>query len=121
MVHIDPEDDEAGPLNVKLPLRDTVITELQHCWQRLPVAKCIERINLHYLRGAISVDVYLPLECIRDMPTARDIAIELNRLGTQLPYVKTVKVFYAAAQICRTNLPHKFSAIEFITGYPSAK
>jgi hypothetical protein len=68
------------------------------------VAKCIERINLHYLRGAISVDVYLPLECIRDMPTARDIAIELNRLGTQLPYVKTVKVFYAAAQICRTNL-----------------
>ena len=97
LVHIDPEDDQAGPLNARLPLRDTVLQELETRWMRIEVTRHIEHVNLHYLSGSISVDVYLPLHAIHDMQSARDIAIEFNRRGTQIPYIKQVKVFYYAS------------------------
>ncbi|WP_025771969.1 cation diffusion facilitator family transporter [Thioalkalivibrio sp. HK1] len=60
-VHIDPENDEEVIPGRDLPLRKEVLAYLRASWADTPEAKEIRRITLHYLDGAIDVDVELPL------------------------------------------------------------
>ncbi len=61
-VHIDPEDDEMAPPTVDLPLRTEAVAKLESLWTDISEAKHIERIQLHYLNGRISVDVFFPID-----------------------------------------------------------
>lgn len=65
MVHIDPEDDETKPPSLKLPLRDELLDMLEEEWAKLPVARDIERVTLHYLDGKVSADVLMPLRVLK--------------------------------------------------------
>jgi hypothetical protein len=69
-VHIDPEDDEHAAPGKHLGLRSQVLRQLQACWQHLPAARRIRRINLHYLNGRIHVEVELPM-ALAEEPAAR--------------------------------------------------
>lgn len=60
MVHIDPEDDEDGPINTKLPLRKEMLKKLESAWSDVDVAKQIENITLHYLLGKVQIELLLP-------------------------------------------------------------
>lgn len=65
MVHIDPEDDEAHPVNADLPLREELLERLRVQWRDIPEAQAIEKATLHYLKGRVQVDLLLPLSVLR--------------------------------------------------------
>ncbi len=62
-VHVDPEDDEAGPPTQDLPLRQQTMDKLHECWSAIPEAQEIQRTILHYQDGKIDIDLYFPLSC----------------------------------------------------------
>ena len=65
-VHIDPEDDEEAPSCMGLPTRSQVLERLNHIWRDIPWIQSRSHIVLHYLSGRIHVDVYVPLDTIKD-------------------------------------------------------
>lgn len=62
-VHVDPEDDEAGPATQNLPLRQQALEKLSVCWSSIPESKEITQTILHYREGKIDIDLYFPLSC----------------------------------------------------------
>ncbi|MET0069431.1 MAG: cation diffusion facilitator family transporter [Candidatus Thiodiazotropha sp.] len=62
-VHIDPEDDEAGPSCAHLPLRSEAEAELDRLCSGLTCYTQKQRLVLHYLSGRIDIELYLPLNC----------------------------------------------------------
>jgi cation diffusion facilitator family transporter len=62
-VHIDPEDDEAGPSCAHLPLRSEAEALLDRICSGLSCYEEKERMVLHYLSGQIDIELYLPLNC----------------------------------------------------------
>ena len=77
MVHIDPEDDEVSAPSTGLPPRDEVLALLQRRWEGIDEARDIEQLRLHYLDGKIHVEVSLPLQKLRDIDHAREVAAQL--------------------------------------------
>jgi len=93
-VHIDPEDDEQHTPNARLPLRSTVLRDLQAQWQNIPAAAHIEGVNLHYLSGQINVDIQLPLRINQSLDEAEALSQRFAELASQVPYVRRVQVYY---------------------------
>ncbi|MES9894928.1 MAG: cation diffusion facilitator family transporter [Candidatus Thiodiazotropha endolucinida] len=62
-VHIDPEDDEAGPSCAHLPLRSEAEATLDRLCSGVSCYDQKARVVLHYLSGRIDVELYLPLHC----------------------------------------------------------
>lgn len=93
-VHIDPEDDEAAPPCEGLPLRDEALAELRAAWHELDCLNQHRRILLHYLAGRIDVEVFFPLSCYRDAPTAASLKAALNQSATALGHYRRVEVYY---------------------------
>jgi cation diffusion facilitator family transporter len=62
-VHIDPEDDEAGPSCAHLPLRSEAEAILDRAFQDITCYEQKARVVLHYLAGHIDIELYLPLHC----------------------------------------------------------
>lgn len=62
-VHVDPEDDEAGPPTQNLPLRQQALERLNGCWSAVPETEEITQTILHYREGKIDIDLYFPLSC----------------------------------------------------------
>lgn len=60
-VHIDPEDDEIRPPPAKLPLRAEALQRLEQLCAGIPQFAERRRVVLHYLRGALEVEILLPL------------------------------------------------------------
>ncbi|MEA1052579.1 cation diffusion facilitator family transporter [Lamprobacter modestohalophilus] len=77
-VHIDPEDDETAAPTKGLPLRTEVIERLDQLWGQIPEALMRKRVVLHYLAGAITVDIFFPLRTYIDEPTARQLRDRLR-------------------------------------------
>ncbi|MEW8027044.1 MAG: cation diffusion facilitator family transporter [Candidatus Thiodiazotropha sp.] len=62
-VHIDPEDDEAGPSCAHLPLRSEAEAVLDRVCNGVSCYDRKARVVLHYLSGRIDIELYLPLHC----------------------------------------------------------
>ena len=62
-VHVDPEDDEAGPATQNLPLRQQALEKLGGCWATIPEVEKVTQTILHYREGKIDIDLYFPLSC----------------------------------------------------------
>jgi len=90
-VHIDPENDESGSPCHDLPLREQVIAELKQHWPQLPVS-AIEAVTLHYLSGAINVELDLPFEILHSIDEAKHLVQQLKEAVSALPYISTVHV-----------------------------
>ncbi|MEJ2622892.1 MAG: cation diffusion facilitator family transporter [Candidatus Thiodiazotropha sp.] len=76
-VHIDPENDEAGPSCASLPLRD----------QR-------KRLVLHYLSGRIDIDLYLPPHCFDSSDAARQLTQDYQRALSGSEVFRTVQIWF---------------------------
>ncbi|RMD69596.1 MAG: hypothetical protein D6819_06555 [Gammaproteobacteria bacterium] len=90
-VHIDPEDDEKAPLNLDLPLRRTLLRELQGYWKDVRGASLIRRVNLHYLGGKLHVELFLP--CLGDPQKAGELASALEEATLRHPQVASVNIY----------------------------
>ncbi len=93
-VHIDPEDDEAGPVNAGLPGREELMRALRVAWEGLPGAERIERMTLHYLDGRVHVDVVLPLDPGSDVAACATTAGDLERAAQGVRGVGEVRVYF---------------------------
>ena len=94
-VHIDPENDETvSPCN-DLPLREEVITKLKQCWPQLPVT-AIETVTLHYLSGAIDVELDLPIGILHSTDEAKCLVEELKQAVSVLSYINAIQVRFKA-------------------------
>ena len=93
-VHVDPEDDETSSPCDHLPLRDELLPALRQQWRDLPAAAEIEDVTLHYLDGAIQVEVMLPLEWAPDRAAARALATEFKRRADALEGVGELRLLF---------------------------
>jgi divalent metal cation (Fe/Co/Zn/Cd) transporter len=93
-VHIDPEDDGIWAPDPNLPTREVLLKELHHRWAPLGITDHIERIDLHYLKGQISVDVILRLDAAEGVKHAKELAGKVAAAVDDLEFLRRVKVFY---------------------------
>ena len=85
LIHIDPIQHETIGDESQLPERTQVMASLKACWESLIDQHSIASIDLHYLGGAIEVDLVLDVDVL-SMTIARDLeaAIEAEPHITKL-------------------------------------
>ena len=94
-VHIDPEDDEHTDNSCKhLPLRDDILARLKDCWSNIPEANNILDITLHYLDGAISIELVLPINLIRSGGDPDKIKHSITDASQELEYIGNIEILY---------------------------
>ena len=94
LIHIDPEDDTSERPSSNLPGRDEVMQMLKSCWESVPLAGRVERVNLHYLEGRINVEVFLPLDAAMDTDDARKIAASFADAAASREPIGKLDVFF---------------------------
>lgn len=93
MVHIDPEDDELYSPNVKLPLRNELLTKLAEHWDKIPEASQMEEITLHYLEGKIKVNLRLPLSVLMgDISRQHQLKQAFDQVAQQVTEVDSINL-----------------------------
>jgi cation diffusion facilitator family transporter len=93
-VHIDPEDDAASTPTKDLPMRTEVLAHLDHVWKSIPEALTRKRVLLHYLDGAITVDVFFPLRTLTDEPAAHRLRERLKAAIGDDPRFADVRLYF---------------------------
>lgn len=93
-VHIDPEDDEAGPACDGLPLRGDMLRRLREEWKGIGAAAKLENVSLHYLSGRVHVELYLPLSALDNAGEAQETTQALVRASKRIPEIGEVVVHY---------------------------
>jgi cation diffusion facilitator family transporter len=93
-VHIDPEDDEAGPSCAALPLRDEAEQLLVQHWAEIDCFEERKRIVLHYLSGKIEVDLYLPAHCFDQGKNAPSLIARYQKALEGSEVFKGVQVWF---------------------------
>jgi cation diffusion facilitator family transporter len=95
MVHIDPEDDEEYSPNVRLPLRQALLTKLGSYWHKIPESREIEDVTLHYLEGKIKVDLLLPLSVLRgDVNKQQQLKQAFDQVTEQVSEVDSINLIF---------------------------
>ncbi|GAB0147865.1 cation diffusion facilitator family transporter [Marichromatium sp. PS1] len=94
-VHIDPEDDEHLSACYLLPLRAEALARLASAWSAIPEANERQRVLLHYLDGAIDIEVYFPLAaCLRQGADAERLRTRLAEALADDPVFRGVRIFF---------------------------
>jgi len=94
-VHIDPEDDEHAENSCKhLPLRSEILTQLDTLWKDIPETQMRLQINLHYLDGAINIELILPLDVIQSGKSAQQLKQDIEKTGKSLNHVGLIDILY---------------------------
>ncbi len=92
-VHIDPEDDELSPNSCKdLPLRGEIIQHLKQHWQDIPETAQINDITLHYLDGAVNIELTLPLTVLPSLDQAGQLQEKIRSASLRVPEVHEVDI-----------------------------
>ncbi len=93
-VHIDPEDDEIVAPYENLPERAEALGILTKALYNNQCDGDINRIQLHYLEGKIHVDFYLPLSCLINDNSHKDILFQLNQTLEGLYGFGHIRVYF---------------------------
>ena len=67
---------------------------LEQRWRNYGIELPVERVNLHYLNGAVDVEIILDLEAMEDIEGARRLSRQLADATRGEPLVGQVNVFY---------------------------
>lgn len=94
LVHIDPEDDASREKIELLPGREELLRRLERRWRDFGIDLPVERVNLHYLKGVVDVEVVLPLNAVQDIDGARHLSCRLTEAARQEPLIGEVNVLY---------------------------
>lgn len=92
-VHIDPEDDEENIPSKHLPPRIKVEADLRSAWKNLDYYGQIQKINLHYLDGKLTVDVILPIT-ILDTIAKETVQQQIGSAAQSIPNLNKIEIFY---------------------------
>ena len=94
-VHIDPEDDEETHTGIHLALRQQVVAQLADIWSDIPATNEIRSITLHYLDGAIHVEVELPLALVVDEATTAALREAFCANLHKYPDIDSVRLLFS--------------------------
>jgi hypothetical protein len=94
LVHIDPEDDASRRKIRLLPSREEMLQRLERRWRDSGIELPVERVNLHYLKGVVDVEVVLSLGSVADIKGAQRLSRQLAEVTKGEPLVGEVNVFY---------------------------
>jgi len=94
LVHIDPEDDASEPDTKLLPGREEMLQRLEQRWRDSGIELPVKRVNLHYLKGAVDIEVVVDLETMQDSEGARRLSRQLAEATRGEPLVGEVNVFF---------------------------
>jgi cation diffusion facilitator family transporter len=94
LVHIDPEDDAKERETALLPGREQIVQRLECGWRDDGIDLPVKRINLHYLKGVVNVEVVLPLTAVDDLEDARRISRRLTEATQRDPMVGEIDIFF---------------------------
>jgi divalent metal cation (Fe/Co/Zn/Cd) transporter len=94
LVHIDPEDDASEPDTKLLPGREEMLQRLEQRWRDSGIELPVKRVNLHYLKGAVDIEVVVDLETMQDIEGARRLSRQLAEATRGEPLVGEVNVFF---------------------------
>ncbi|RLW70987.1 MAG: cation transporter [gamma proteobacterium symbiont of Stewartia floridana] len=93
-VHIDPEDDEAGPSCANLPLREEAEKLLLDHWSGMDCFDQRKRVVLHYLSGRIDIDLFLPPDCFESSEKADRLTQRYQQALSGSEVFRTVQVWF---------------------------
>jgi hypothetical protein len=95
MVHIDPEDDENRPVRSDLPLRAEALQRLERLCGGIPEFAARRRVVLHYLRGALEVEILLPLSLATSASTEPEkLSHHIRHAITRDPVFRQARVYF---------------------------
>jgi len=94
LVHVDPEDDKTDRNKTLLPGREEMLQRLERRWQELGIELPVERVNFHYLKGAIDVEILLPLDTLDSIDGARCLSQQFVEATKHERHVGEVNVFF---------------------------
>ena len=94
LVHVDPEDDETDRNKTLLPGREEMLQRLEQRWQKLGIEFPVERVNFHYLKGVIDVEILLPLDTLDNIDGARRLSQQFVEETRRERHVGEVKVLF---------------------------
>jgi len=92
-VHIDPEDDEQGSQSDRLPSREAVLSHLRSRWPEIPDI-AFEDLTLHYLSGALHIELVLPIALLDSAGDARVLVQRLKEAAGDLPDLGDVQICF---------------------------
>ncbi len=94
-VHIDPEDDEHTDHSCKhLPLRKEVLKQLNAQWQDIEATRHLLDLHLHYLDGAISLELIFPLSLLESGTKAEQLKQQINTACEPLDWLDGIDILY---------------------------
>jgi len=94
LVHIDPEDDTEEGDTALLPGREEMVQRLEGGWRAHGIDLAVERINLHYLKGVVDVELVLRLDAVDDFADAQRISRQFTEATRQDPLVGAIEVLF---------------------------
>jgi hypothetical protein len=94
LIHIDPEDDAAKGGIELLPGREEMLQRLEDRWRSSGIELSVKRVDLHYLKGVVDVEVVLPLDAVEDLDGARRLSRQLVESTRREPLVGNVNVLF---------------------------
>jgi len=94
LVHVDPEDDETDRNKTILPGREEMLQRFERRWQEIGIERPVERVNFHYLKGVIDVEILLPLDIVDDIEGARRLSQQFVEVTRRERHVGEVDVHF---------------------------
>jgi hypothetical protein len=71
-----------------------MLQRLERRWRDSGIELPVERVNLHYLKGVVDVEVVLSLQSVDDIEGAQRLSRQLAEATKREPLVGEVNVFY---------------------------
>jgi divalent metal cation (Fe/Co/Zn/Cd) transporter len=94
LIHVDPEDDAADRVNTLLPGREEMLHRLAKCWREEGIDVPVERVNFHYLKGLIDLEIVVPLDQFEDLDAARRVSRQLVEATKAQDSIGKVEVLF---------------------------
>lgn len=94
LIHIDHEDPSWDEETVRLPLRRRVERDLYDAWDDLPMVDAVQRVDLHYMEGALEVEIHIGVDDALSNRHAHEDVNNLAEAAEAIDYVSACRVHY---------------------------
>lgn len=94
MVHIDTEEDDAGDINPRLPLRAEIEKRLKRYFENIPQAASIDQTLLHYGKNRVDVELRLPLSAVNTIEEAQTLGRRFANAARSDKDIGTIEVYF---------------------------
>lgn len=93
-IHVEPDEPTPEPALHDLPGRSQTLADLHRCWGALVPEEALQRVTLHYVNGAIEVELLLPIDLADAMEHGQALEPRLRHTAAALPYIRSVAVHF---------------------------